>query len=127
MKIIDSPLANKNILIDDDDEDIRSAIIFDFKKRGCQIFEANSGRQALEIVKTQLIDIVLSDVRMPNGNGIDLVKEIRELNPHTPIILLATGFADLSEPEALALGAQALFEKPFDRKKIFQSIERLSF
>lgn len=76
-------------------------------------------------VDRQRIDIVISDVRMPNGDGISLLTKIRELNPAMPIVLLATGFADLTEPEALGMGANALIEKPIDRKRMLAILEGL--
>ena len=70
-------LIGKNILIVDDEEDLREALAYDFLEGGATLFEADS--------------------------GVDLFKKIRELHPKIPLVLLATGFADLSEPEALGL------------------------
>lgn len=120
----ESPLNGKNILIVDDDLELRRAITFDFKRRGCHTYESASGNEAIEVVKNNLIHIVVSDVRMPNGTGIELLRLIRERHPTIPIVLLATGFADLSEPEALRLGAYALIEKPIDRKKMIEILEK---
>lgn len=111
-------LQGLHVLIVDDESDLRQALAFDFRRRGCQVFEASSGRTAIEVVRLHRIDVVLSDVRMPNGSGVDLLKEIREIDPDLPIVLLATGFADLTEAEALELGAYALLEKPIDRKRM---------
>lgn len=119
-----SPLKGRKILVVDDEYDLRQAIIFDLNRRGCIVFEAANGTEALEIVRNNPIEIVLSDVRMPNGNGIDLLQEIRKIHPDIPIVLLATGFADLSEPEAVEMGAYALIEKPIDRKLMIGLLEK---
>lgn len=119
----ESPLKGKNVLVVDDELELRRAVIFDLKRRGCNIFEAACGMDAIAIVNKNRIDIVVSDVRMPNGNGIDLLKQIRENNPSLPVVLLATGFADLSEPEAVNLGAYALIEKPINRQKMLELLE----
>lgn len=119
----DSPLNGKKILVVDDETDLRQAILFDLKRRGCQLFEAGSGDEAWEIVQNHAIDIVISDVRMPNGNGIDLLKNIRGRNSTLPKVVLASGFADISEPEAQKLGASALIEKPINRKAMFEILE----
>lgn len=119
----ESPLSGKNVLVVDDELELRRAVIFDLKRRGCIIFEAACGADAIEIVKKNRIDIVVSDVRMPNGNGVDLLKQIRELHPEIPIVVLATGFADLREPEALSMGAYALIEKPINRQKMLGLLE----
>lgn len=113
-----------NVLIVDDDEDLRSVLIFDFQRRGCVTFEAANGSEAFAIVQKQVIDLVLSDIRMPNGTGVDLLKEIRARNPNTPIVLLASGYSDFSEPEILKMGASALLDKPIDRQKMIDLIEK---
>lgn len=120
----ESPLNGKNVLVVDDELELRRAVVFDLKRRGCNIFEAACGAEAAEIVKNNRIDIIVSDVRMPNGSGVDLLKEVRANNPNLPIVLLATGFADLSEPEALSMGAYALIEKPINRQKMLGLLER---
>lgn len=118
-----SSLAGKKALVVDDEPELRKAIMFDLKRRGCETLEAGCGVEALKIVLAHPIDIVLSDVRMPNGTGVDLLKQIRKLNPDVPIVLLATGFADLTESEALSMGAHALFDKPIDRRKLYSLLE----
>lgn len=119
----ESPLKGKNVLVVDDELELRRAVIFDLKRRGCTTYEAACGSEAVEIVKIHKIDIVVSDVRMPNGDGIDLLRQIREIHIEIPIVLLATGFADLSEPEALKLGAYALIDKPINRQKMLGLLE----
>jgi len=119
----ESPLNGKNILVVDDEVELRKAIIFDLKRRGCKTYEASNGNEAFKIVCEQNIHIVVSDVRMPESNGVDLLKQIREKYPKIPVVVLATGFADLTEIEALQLGAYALLDKPFDRKKILGLLE----
>lgn len=123
MKTKESPLNGKSVLVVDDEIELRRALVFDLKRRGCNIFEAACGSEAVQLAKENHIDIILSDVRMPNGSGVDLLKEIRAINPRLLIVLLATGFADLSEPEALGMGAYALLEKPIDRQKMLGLLE----
>lgn len=122
--MIPSPLNGKRILVVDDEMQLREAIIFDLKRRGCKIFEASNGTEAIALVKSNDIDIVISDVRMPNGDGVFLLKEIKNYNPIVPIVLLCTGFADLTEPEAKKMGAIGLIEKPIDRKNMLGMLEK---
>lgn len=119
-----SSLAEKNILVVDDDLNLREAIAFDLKKKGGHIFMAANGTEAFEIVKNENIDIVVSDVRMPNGDGIALIKKIRKRHPALPVVLLCTGFSDLTESEAKKLGAYGLIEKPIDRKAMIALLEQ---
>lgn len=119
----ESPLKGKNVLVVDDEIELRRAVIFDLKRRGCNIFEAATGSEAIEVVKNNSIDIVVSDVRMPNGSGVDLLKYVRQIDSKIPIVLLVTGFADLSEPEAIKLGAYGLIEKPINRQQMLSLLE----
>ena len=121
--MIHSPLKGKVVLVVEDEPELRSALLFEFRKRGCVLFEAPDGLAALEIVKTRKIDIIVSDVRMPRCSGVELLKNVRLVNPELPIVLLATGFADLSEPEALSMGAYGLIEKPINRKRMVAMLE----
>ncbi len=113
-----SNFIGAKLLIVDDDPDLRSTLILEFKKRGCTIFEAGSGHEAIDVIRNHAIDLVLSDVRMPNGNGVELLENIRKIHPKIPAVLLLTGFADLTQEEAIRKGASDLIEKPIDRKKM---------
>ncbi|MEK6627039.1 MAG: response regulator [Bdellovibrionota bacterium] len=116
-------ISGKTVLIVDDEVDLRKAIVYDFKKLSCVTYEACDGAEALEIVKKVKVDIVISDIRMPNLNGIDLLKKIRELHLSKPVVFLITGQTDITENEALNMGAYALLEKPINRKNFFQLLE----
>lgn len=119
-----TPLKGKRVLVVDDEVHLREAIAFDLQRRGCQIFEAASGSEALNIIKTNEIDIVISDVRMPNGDGLSLLKDIKVYNPTSPIVLLCTGFADITEADVHKMGGFGLIEKPIDRKLMLGILEK---
>ena len=110
------------ILVVDDEADLREAIAFDLKKQGYPVFTAGNGREAFEIVKNQTISVILSDVRMPGGDGLELLEKVRENFPDGPIVILISGFADISIEEAYHKGAQAVFPKPFDRKALLKRV-----
>jgi CheY-like chemotaxis protein len=110
-----------SILIADDEVELRKAIAFDFKRRGFSVFEASSGDEAFDIVKNNSVQLILSDVRMPNGDGISLLEKVKAHNPLLPV-LLVTGFADISLEEAYDRGASAVFPKPFDRKVLIETV-----
>jgi CheY-like chemotaxis protein len=117
-----SVLKGKHILVVDDEKLLREAIAFDFKRQGCVLFLAAGGKEALGIVLNNKIDAVISDVRMPNGDGVSLLDEIRTHSPDLPIVLLVTGFADIDREQAQKHGAIGLLEKPIDRKKLMSAI-----
>lgn len=87
--------------------------------------EASNGREALELAKKHQFDIILSDIRMPGGDGVTLTRELRQLHPSNPVVVLITGFADLRSDEAFALGADGYLTKPFRLEELKSNIDRL--
>src|SRR5665647_200205 len=111
------------ILIVDDEELLREALAFDFRRRGYNVILAGSGKEALAFLEKNHVNVVISDVRMPNGNGLELLAAIKKRNVFLPVVMLITGFADLSLEEAYNLGADAVFPKPFDRQALQAAVE----
>jgi|JI10StandDraft_1071094.scaffolds.fasta_scaffold313242_3 CheY-like chemotaxis protein len=112
------------ILVVDDDEDLRNAIASDFSRKGFQTLTAENGNVALSIVKAKKVDVILSDVRMPGGDGVELLKNVKALNIDMPVMMFITGFADIGKDEAYQMGADAIFEKPFNRKVLMDTVLR---
>jgi CheY-like chemotaxis protein len=117
-----SPEKQPTILIVDDEEMLRKAIAFDFKRKGFEVLEADSGRMAFEISENHNIDIILSDIRMPDGDGLSLLHKIKDRNPTKPVVFLMTGYADITDEDAYQLGADAILNKPFDRKQLMAMV-----
>lgn len=118
-----SDIQGRSILVVDDEVPLREAIAFDFKRKGYQIYQAPNGKEAFNTLQREKIDLVISDIRMPGGDGIELLTRAREANIRIPIILI-TGYADITPEDALKKGAQAVFSKPFDRKALFAEVEK---
>lgn len=119
-------LKNKTILIVEDDEALRESLIMEFEYHGGHVLAAASGNEAIEIIKKgEKIDAILSDVRMPNGNGVDLLKQVKDLNVEVPVMMFMTGFTDLSVPEAYHLGAEAILPKPFELDDLHDLMRRI--
>jgi len=119
-----STISPKNftLLIVDDEDDLREVLCFQFQREGFKVLEANSGKAAFEIVKSQKVDLIITDIQMPGGNGVELLEKVRERNDETPIILFLTGFANLSVEVAFQKGAEAVFAKPFDQKVLLNAV-----
>jgi CheY-like chemotaxis protein len=115
----------KIVLVVDDESDLREILRDEFLYEGAQVMEASNGREALELAKKHQFDIILSDIRMPGGDGVTLTKELRKLNPSSPVVVLITGFADLRSDEAFALGADGYLTKPFRLEELKSNIDRL--
>ncbi len=117
-------LQGKRLLVVDDENDLRDIVSAVFRRAGCEILEAENGRSALEIVARESIDVVITDIRMSGGDGVELLTEIRRRNVSSPAVVLITGFSDLTEEEALRKGANAILAKPFRLQTILDVVAK---
>lgn len=118
----------KNVLIVDDDEDLRDVIAEDFSDQGYNVFVAESAQEAVKLYSKEKIDVVLTDIQMPHFNGLELVKMLKDLSPkleREAHFLIMTGFSKYSREEILNCGASDLLEKPIDGKVMFDKITSL--
>jgi DNA-binding response OmpR family regulator len=118
-------LQGKTLLIVDDEPDLRGPLATNFELLGCRVFQAGNGRDAFALVNREKIDAVISDIRMPGGDGIELLERIKERNHEFPVMMLITGFSDLSREDAYHLGAEAILAKPFDLDELEQAVARI--
>lgn len=119
-------LKDKKILIVDDEKELRSIFTTEFRFYNAQTFEAHNSISAIEVLKKEKIDLILSDIRMPGGDGIELLKFTKENIHPFPKFIMLTGYSDLQKEETLNIGATQLFTKPFDLDEIFQFIQNLN-
>lgn len=116
-------LSGYKVLIVDDEEDLREILSEDFSLQGATVFTAKNGREAYDVAIREKPDVILSDVRMPGGDGVELLKRIREVHETTPPhIFLLTGFSDLKPEQAAELGGQGLLSKPFSLKQLRERV-----
>lgn len=107
----------------DDDEAFRLAFQETLKSMGHEVVVASSGKQALNILKQDRVELVISDILMPEMSGIELTRLINE-SYRLPVILI-TGFAEILETqEAFQLGANEFLPKPIERKDLAAAIDR---
>jgi len=102
-----------NILVCDDEKDIVSALKIYLTADGYQVFEAYNGKEALEIIKTQEVHLVLMDIMMPVMDGITAMTRIREFS-NVPVILLTAKSEDTDKILGLTVGADDYVTKPFN-------------
>ncbi|MEE9342220.1 MAG: response regulator [Gammaproteobacteria bacterium] len=115
------------ILAVDDSNSMRQMVSFTLKQAGHDVVEAADGVQALAVAKGKSINLVLSDVNMPNMNGIELVKELRALPDFkfTPILMLTTESGANLKQEGKAAGATGWLVKPFNPEQLLSTINRV--
>jgi two-component system response regulator (stage 0 sporulation protein F) len=117
-----SHLKNKKILIVDDEDVLREILKECFEIEGSIVVEAQDGEIALKCLKQETFDIVLSDISMPNKDGLTLLKEVRVELSYQPVFYVYTGFTDLSPQQFIKLGADGFFAKPFELNQILDKI-----
>ena len=109
---------NLSILIVDDERDLREVIHLELEMFGYKIFEAGSGNEALSLCKDEKIDVIISDIRMPDGDGMHLLTNVKKSHPQIPVVILMTGYSEYAKDDLLQQGATAFFEKPLDCEEI---------
>ncbi len=92
------------VLVVDDDQDICSSLDELLRAAGFQTLQASCGFEAIRIVASEPVDAVVSDIRMANGNGLELLDAMRKHYPKVPVFFL-TGYDDLTPEDAIARGA----------------------
>ena len=113
-----------NILIVDDEKGYCSVLKVVFEKEGHTVTTANSGEEALRQIKTDPCDLIISDVRMPDMDGVELLKAAREFSDTIRIILM-TAFGTLETArEAFILGADDFIQKPFQNNELKLIVKR---
>ncbi len=85
-------------------------------------YMAYSGIQALNIIKTEKIQFVISDIQMPNGDGLSMTKAIMKELKGSPPIILTSGFNEYSHDEIMKTGAITLMKKPIDLRRLIKII-----
>jgi two-component system, NtrC family, response regulator PilR len=113
-----------NLLIVDDELGMRQFLTHLFQREGHTVRAAENGREALELMSAAPADLIVSDVRMPDMNGIELLRSAREMFPAVEVVLM-TAFANVDTArEAFLLGAYDFVQKPFDNDLLKETVTR---
>ena len=118
---------SKTVLIVDDSASLRQVVSLSLKGAGYDVIEACDGRDALGKLGGQKVHLIISDVNMPNMDGITLVKEVKKLPNYkfTPIIMLTTESQESKKAEGQAAGAKAWVVKPFQPAQMLAAVSKL--
>ena len=114
-----------NVLVVEDDKNLKKLMVTYLKRNNYTVFEANNGIQALDIIDKQYIDLVISDVMMPEMDGFELLNELRTSNYEIPIMLI-TAKGDISDKkQGFILGADDYMVKPVDMEEMILRVSVL--
>ena len=117
---------NKSFLVVDDSGTMRQLIVMTLKKMGCtSIADAPNGRVGLEKLSAGVPDIVLTDIDMPEMNGLEFIEKARAQYAELPIVILSTHGDDVTRDKGLMLGANDYLTKPLSGTKLMDVLERL--
>jgi len=117
----------KTVLVVDDSASLRQVVSIALKGAGYNVIEACDGKDALSKLNGEKIHLIISDVNMPNMDGITFVKEAKKLANYkfTPIIMLTTESQEDKKKEGQAAGAKAWVVKPFQPAQMLSAVSKL--
>lgn len=117
-------LKQASILLVDDEPFLGELMAGWLARAAGQVFTAQDGAEALNILAANKIDLVLSDVRMPVMDGIALLKEVKARGVRKPAVIFITGFSDVPLRDAFDMGVEAILEKPISREELLEIARR---
>jgi two-component system, NtrC family, response regulator HydG len=119
-----NPDNKETILVVDDAPQTLEVIRRNLTSKGYQVFTASNVQQAIKIIENSPVDLVITDLKMPEVSGIDLVRHIRENYKDTEVMMI-TGYPSIeSAVEAVKIGAEEYLTKPFTDEELFAAVQR---
>lgn len=115
----------KHILVVDDEPLAAQQVARFLERADVRTSIANSGRAAIECDRADAADLIVTDLRMPDGDGVELIRMIRGRDPDRPIIVVTGQVLREAEAEALEAGASELLRKPLDLHELSAAVGRL--
>ncbi len=117
--------VKKQILIIDDEPLVRKSLSYHLKKAGFDIIEADSGASAINLVLEYDINLIICDLTLPDINGIELIKKIKNKKKQVPILVLSGCADDEIIDNVIRSGASGYLEKPFLKKNLLSCVEKI--
>ena len=117
----------KTVMIVDDSASLRQVVKIALSNAGYDVVEACDGKDALAKMNGSRLHLIISDVNMPNMDGIELVKQVKQSASHkfTPIIMLTTEGGEAKKQQGQAAGAKAWVVKPFQPQQLLTAVSKL--
>lgn len=119
---------SKVVLIADDSASVRQIVGMVLKSKGFQVIEAVDGRDALNKMTGQKLNLIVSDVNMPNMNGLDFIAAVKEMPDYkfTPVLMLTTEVREELRNRGKELGVKAWLVKPFQPHVFISAVSKLA-
>jgi two-component system NtrC family response regulator len=118
-------MSERTVLVVDDEEAQRRVLAGFLRKRGFEVLEAPGATEALAQARARIIDLVLTDLRMPDGDGLELLAELRRINPEVPAIVMTAFGTVRTAVEAMKRGAADYLTKPIDLDELDVLVDRV--
>ncbi len=114
-----------SVLVIDDEPDMQLALAHSLKKKGCQVQCAGNGAEGLKKFKDQPFGLVITDMRMPEMSGMQVLKGIRKLSPQVPVIMMTAYGSVNNAVTAMQAGATDYIQKPFSLETLSTTIQKV--
>lgn len=116
-------MSDISALIVDDSSVMRKIVERALRQAGLslvKVFEASSGVEALEVLRRERVDLILSDINMPNMDGLEFLRQLRSLDmaSEVPVVMITTESSEDHVREAIVAGAQGYIRKPFTAEQV---------
>ena len=120
-------MSEISALIIDDSSVMRKIVERALRQAGlaiANVFEASSGVEALDVLREKQVDLILSDINMPQMDGLEFLRQMRaqELAPDVPVIMITTEGSEEHVREAIVAGAQGYIRKPFTAEQVKERV-----
>ena len=125
VSVLSQPKPIKNILIIDDEKDLCLLLADALSSKGYHVATANTRREGMVCLKKTPPDLVFLDLKLPDGDGINVLSVIRRLYPQTIVNIISAYGSEERKAEAMQKGARGFIDKPFTESDILKCIRRL--
>ncbi len=117
----------KRALTVDDSKTMRDMVSFTLKNAGFDVMEAEDGQHAISVLGSQPVDVIITDLNMPNMDGLQLIRMLRTRPEYrfTPILMLTTEAEGTKKQEGRDAGATGWIVKPFNPEKLVETVRRV--
>ncbi|MCX5876887.1 MAG: response regulator [Deltaproteobacteria bacterium] len=118
-------LQGMKVLLVEDDQWIRDSLRRFFANENCALMAVETGEDALEIIKDNACDIIITDYRLPGMDGLEFLKRAQDINAQVKKILLTAYMTEAVISEAFRLGVHEFIEKPFSTEDLEEALSRI--